>query len=269
MLFVDFHTHIYPDKIAKKATSYLTSHFGEEASWPASSENLLIFGKAAGISRFVVLPVAQKVEQVRKINDFVISENNEHIEYYAFGTIHVALDNICGEIDYIKNNGLYGVKIHPDQQGFEMDDPRLFDAYRYLEELQLPVLFHCGDPVSDFSHPLRLKKILRMFPRLRVVAAHFGGWRVFDEALEILKGENCFFDLSSSMSYLGKEKTAKFINTYGEDKVFFGTDFPLWGQDEEIERFLSLPISDSAKEKIAGLNALSFLGQNISSIEDL
>ena len=85
----------------------------------------------------------------------------------------------------------------------------------------------------------------------------------FDEALETLKGDDCknlFFDMSSSMPYLGAEKTAHFINTYGDDRIFFGSDFPLWSQDEEIENFLTLPLSLSAKENIAHKNAENFLG---------
>lgn len=261
MTFVDFHTHIYPDKIAKKATSYLQTTFDISAEWPASSENLLIFGKAAKISNFVILPVAQKAEGVRKINDFAIAENNEHEEYFTFGSIHAAQSNVVEEIDYIKQSGLYGIKIHPDQQGFAIDDKRMECAYDYLSEIGLPVLFHCGDPVSDLSHPARLKKILHQFPKLRAVAAHFGGWQVFEQAKELLSKEDCYFDMSSSIGYLGLEKTAQYIKEYGEDRIFFGSDFPLWGQDDEITKFMMLDISDCAKEKIAGLNALKFLGQ--------
>ncbi len=259
MIFVDFHTHIYPDKIARKATSYLSDTFEIGAEWPASSENLLIFGKAARISNFVVLPVAQKAEMVRKINDFVIGENNQYEEYFCFGSLHAQQTNIIEEIDYIADNGLYGVKIHPDQQGFPMDDERMSDAYQYLSEKGIPILFHCGDPVSDLSSPIRLRNILHKFPHLRVVAAHFGGWQDFDRAREVLSKEDCFFDMSSSIGYLGLEKTAEFIRCYGEDRIFFGSDFPLWGQDDEITKFMMLDISDTAKEKIAGLNALKFL----------
>lgn len=260
MKFIDFHTHIYPDKIAKRATEYLTSTFELKAEWPATSENLLIFGKAAHIEKFVVLPVAQKVEQVRKINCFAVEENNANEEYLCFGTIHAGLENICEEIDFIKNSGLYGIKIHPEQQDFFIDDPRMFEAYDYLSQIQFPVLFHCGDKLLPHSHPKRTLNVIRKFPKLKMVAAHFGGWEIFDEAYDILRKEDCMFDMSSSMSYLGPEKTARFINDYGVEKILFGTDFPLWGQENEIERFLSLPISDDAKEKIAHINAEKFLG---------
>lgn len=263
MEFIDFHTHIYPEKIAKKATDFLRNYCNQEAGWPGTAENLMIFGKAAGISRFVTLSVAVKAEQVRKINEFAVSQNNEYEDFFSFGSIHAAQKSPVEEVDFIKKSGLYGVKIHAEQQNFAIDDERLFNAYDYLQNLGLPVLFHCGDPVKNLSHPARIRHLVHEFPKLRIVAAHFGGWMRFDEALETLKGDDCknlFFDMSSSMPYLGAEKTAHFINTYGDDRIFFGSDFPLWSQDEEIENFLALPLSLSAKENIAHKNAEKFLG---------
>lgn len=263
MDFIDFHTHIYPEKVAKKATDYLLSYCNKKAGWPGTAENLIIFGKAAGISRFVTLSVAVKPEQVRKINEFAISQNNEYDEFLSFGALHAAMENPVEEVDFMKKSGLYGIKIHAEQQNFPIDDKRLFETYDYMQSIQYPVLFHCGDPKLDLSHPARVRNLVHEFPKLRIVAAHFGGWTKYDEALELLSGpdcENLHFDMSSSMYFLGAEKTARFINTYGDERIFFGSDFPLWDQAEEIENFLKLPISDSAKENIAHKNAERFLG---------
>lgn len=260
MQFIDFHTHIYPEKIVMRATDSLSSIFGKPADWPGTAENLLIFGMAAGISKFVTLPVAMKEGQVRKINEFIIEQGQEYSAIIPFGALHAAQDNIIEEIDFIRSKGVKGVKIHPNQQGFAIDDSRMFDAYSYMSEIGLPVLFHCGSRESDLSNPPRLKKIIGMFPDLKIVAAHFGGWQVYDEAYALLRKENIHFDMSSSMYMLGLRKTAKFIRHYGAEKIFFGTDFPLCDQSKEIERFLMLDIPDSDKEKIAWQNAADFLG---------
>lgn len=259
MNFIDFHTHIYPEKIAVKATNFLRSAYDLPADWPGTAENLLIFGKAAGISKFVVLTVAVKKDQVRKINEFAVSQNNEYEELLSFGSIHAEQENLTDEIDFIRNSGLYGIKIHPEHQHFAIDDERLFPAYDYLQSLQFPILFHCGDATSNLSHPSRVKHLLQEFPKLNLVAAHFGGWQVWEEAFPILKDANCHFDMSSSQMFLGPKRTAEFINAYGAEKIFFGTDFPLWDQQDEIKSFLELPISDKDKELIAHLNAERFL----------
>lgn len=260
MKFIDFHTHVYPEKIAVKATQSLSSSFGKDGEWPATAENLVIFEKAAGINKAVILPVAIKETQVRKINEFAVESNREFCEHIiGFGALHAAQQNLIDEIDFIKQSGLKGIKIHPDQQQFAIDDERLFDAYKYLSETGLVVLFHCGDLKSDLSHPRRLKKVAALFPKLKIVGAHFGGWTIFDEAYELVRNENIHFDMSSSMYLLGAEKTARFIKDYGVEKIFFGTDFPLCDPQEEIRKFLSLNISEDDKEKIAWKNAAEFL----------
>lgn len=263
MHFVDFHTHIYPEKIAVRATESLGSFFKKDFAWPGTGENLEIFGKAAGIDKFVILPVAIKSTQVRKINEFVMEQSKEYPDFIPFGSLHAEMENISAEIEFLHSHGFMGVKIHPDQQQFAIDDKRMFEAYDYMSQIGMPILFHCGDLHSDLSHPLRTKKLIQEFPNLKIVAAHFGGWTIFDEAYEILRKEQIHFDMSSTMYYIGLEKTSKFIKDYGAEKIFFGTDFPLCDQKEEKDKFLSLNISDDAKELIAYKNAENFLGIKI------
>lgn len=263
MHFVDFHTHIYPEKIAVRATEALSSFFKKESGWPGTGENLEIFGKAAGIDKFVVLPVAIKSEQVRKINEFVIGQAHEYPDFIPFGSLHASMDGLVEEVEFLHQQGFQGVKIHPDQQQFALNDERMFPAYDYMSEIGMPILFHCGDLHSDLSHPWRTKKLIQEFPKLKIVAAHFGGWTIFDEAYEILRKEQIHFDMSSTMYAIGLEKTGKFIKAYGAEKIFFGTDFPLCDQKVEKDNFLSLNITDVEKELIAYKNAEDFLGIKI------
>lgn len=263
MKFVDFHTHIYPEKIAVRATASLSKVFNKPENWPGTGENLEIFGKAAGITKFVILPVALKASQVHGINEFAIAQAQEYPDFVPFGTLHVEQDDMIGEIDYLLENGFKGIKLHPDQQGYTIDDKRMFECYDYASQKGFPILFHCGDTDSDFSHPSRTKKIIQEFPHLKMIAAHFGGWKIYDEAYDILRMENIHFDMSSSMYLMGTEKTARFIKDYGAEKIFFGTDFPLCDPSEEVQKFLSLNISDDEKEMVAYKNASDFLGLNL------
>jgi len=263
MKFVDFHTHIYPEKIAVRATQSLSQVFKKQENWPGTGENLEIFGKAAGITKFVILPVALKAGQVHGINEFVKAEAEEYPDFIPFGTLHIEHEDLIGEIDYLLANGFKGIKLHPDQQGFAINDKRMFECYDYLSQKGMPVLFHCGDTDNDLSHPLRTKQVINEFPGLRIIAAHFGGWKIYDEAREILSKENIHFDMSSSMYLMGTDKTARFIKDYGAEKIFFGTDFPLCDPTEEVQKFLSLNITDAEKEMVAYKNASDFLGLNL------
>jgi len=58
---------------------------------------------------------------------------------------------------------------------------------------------------------------------------------------------------------LKKETAKKIIETYGTDKVIFGTDFPMWRQDEDLEYLFSLGFSDKQLEDILHNNLLRAL----------
>ena len=255
---IDFHAHIYPDKIAQKASQATGDFYHITPAYSGTSKELLTSGKAAGISRFVLLPVATKPDQVSHINDFIADEVSAHKEFYGFGTLHPECDQLIEETDRIIRLGLKGIKLHPDTQQFNTDDKRLFEVFDYIQD-RIPLLVHCGDKRFDFSHPRRLKNVMDRFPRLQVIAAHLGGWSLFDEAFEILKNKDCYLDLSSTTMFLPPEQVEYYIHGYGADRILFGTDYPLWSPRQEVAAFQKLRLSSDEWESIAFKNALEIL----------
>ena len=258
MRIIDFHTHIYPDKIARAGSQSICDFYSIEYCHTGSAGILLDEGRKAGISEFVLLPVAIKPEHVRRINEFTAYEVNTYKEFYGFGTIHADMKDILSEISIIESLGLKGIKIHPDTQQFAIDDKRLYSMYDMIQG-RMPVLFHCGDPRYEYSRPEKLKRVLHDFPKLEVIGAHLGGWSMFDKAFEYLNDENCYFDFSSCMMFIGREETEKYIKAYGADRILFGTDFPSWNPSTEVSRFMSLKLTDAEREKIACINAEKLL----------
>ena len=250
MKVIDFHTHVYPEKIAAKATKAIADFYNLEGGIPGTAEMLLNEGRKGGVEKYVILPVAINPLNVRHLNEATIEETKLHKEFIGFGTIHAAMDNIMGEVEYIENIGLRGIKMHPDFQLFAIDDKRLFEMYDYLQD-KIPVILHTGDPRYDYSRPDKLKKVLDNFPRLTVIAAHLGGYGVFSEALEILGRTECYVDISSSRMFMEEEEIYRYIHGYGADRILFGSDFPLWSPKDEFEALLKLKITDEEKEKIA------------------
>jgi len=258
MEIIDFHAHIYPDKIAEKASQATGDFYSIVPAHSGTSQELLAAGKASGITGFVLLPVATKAEQVRHINEFVAREMGTHEEFYGFGTLHPDCEDIVGETEHILELGLKGIKLHPDTQQFNTDDDRLYEVFDYIQG-RLPLLVHCGDKRFDFSHPRRLKKVIDNFPRLQVIAAHLGGWSLFEEAFELLKNKDCYLDISSTMMFLPPEQVEYYIHGYGADRILFGTDFPLWSPTQEVAGFKKLHLTVEEFEKIAYKNALKIL----------
>ncbi|MDR1537027.1 MAG: amidohydrolase family protein [Clostridiales bacterium] len=255
-MIIDFHAHIYPDKIAERATKNVSGFYQIPARCDGKSDTLLKIGKEAGIDKFTVHSVAQNASQVRSINTYLASVVNEHPNnFIGYGALHAGLENPAKEIDFLISLGLKGVKLHPDFQNFMMDDCRMLDIYEMLEG-RLPILMHCGDYRHQFSRPERLDRILRMFPKLTVIAAHFGGWSLFDLALEYLLDKNCYLDVSSSIMFLGEKRSLELIRAYGAERILFGSDYPMWNPGIELERFNRLDLTGKEKELILSKNAM-------------
>ena len=262
MQIIDFHTHIYPDAVAHKAAKSIREFYQIQGSGLEGRVNELItLGKRAGISRYVILPVGLRPDRVSDINDFIVQQARQYPEFIGFGTLHAAMDDIIGEAQRIEKIGLRGVKMHPDSQAFAIDHPHLFPVYEFLQDT-MPVLLHMGDPRYDYSHPLRLKRVLENFPRLEVVAAHFGGYSMYDTACEILRDTNCYFDISSSLMFMENGLAEKYIRTYGSHRMVYGTDFPLWDPVTEVNRFLQLRLTSEEFEQIAYKTALHILKED-------
>lgn len=259
MKFIDFHTHVYPDTIAPKAADSIREFYslGNE-TMDGSVKMLLEKGAAAGTWRYVILPVAVRPENTRHINNFILETLAQEPKFFGFGTVHAAMENITEEVDYIQKNGLRGIKMHPDFQVFHIDDPRLFPMYEQIQG-QLPVILHMGDRRYDYSHPARLRHLLQLFPKLQVIAAHFGAYELYAEAYDLLKDTNCFFDVSSSLMFMEEGVAESYINRYGADRFVYGSDYPMWDPSVEMQRFLRLKLTDEQFEQIAHKTAENIL----------
>jgi len=259
MRIFDIHTHVYPDEIAQKATDSVKQFYQiGGANMSGTVDMLLERGQEAGISEYLILPVAIRPDRVRGINDFILHQVQLHPEFVGFGTVHAAMDNLTDEVHRIMNMGLRGIKMHPDSQRFHIDDPRLYPLYETIEG-RIPIMLHMGDHRYDYSHPVKLRKILDQFPRLQAIAAHFGGYSMYETAYELLYDTDCIFDVSSSLMYMPDGAPEKYINRYGAERMAYGTDYPLWDPVLEVERFMRLKLTPEQLEQIAWKTAHRFL----------
>ncbi|MDR1970533.1 MAG: amidohydrolase family protein [Treponema sp.] len=268
-MIIDFHAHIYPDKIASRAVANICAFYAIPMGCDGTATGLLRYAPGGespgsippwqGIDRFVVFSAAAAPGQVMSINDFIARTVKEHPQLTGFGTLHPDFEDSGAEIERLMGLGLRGLKFHPDMQQFNIDDERMMKIYA-LAEGRLPIVFHTGDYRYPYSHPARLARVLDAFPRLIAVAAHFGGWSLFDLALEYLKDRFCYFDVSSSIPYLGKKRSAELIRIYGAERFLFGSDYPMWDPRRCLEDFYELDLDDDERTLILHQNAERLLG---------
>ena len=254
---IDAHAHIYPDKIAAIAVHHTDDFYHENSYSKGTVEDLLTANETNRIDKFVVQSVATTPKQVKSINEFIANSVNANKDrFVGLGTVHPESTDVKGDMAHLIELGLKGIKIHPDIQNFDMDDKGYIKFYELCEEYNIPVLMHTGDNRYDHSNPNRLIPLLKNFPNLTIVGAHFGGWSVWEEATEKLCGyKNFLVDCSSSLYAITPEKAKELIMIYGVHRVLFGTDYPLWTPEIEIERFMKIDLSDEQREDILYNNA--------------
>lgn len=254
---IDAHCHIYPEKIAEKAVHGTDNFYGVVSFCKGTVADLKERGEGAGIDRFVVQSVATTPKQVASINNFIAEQvafsNGKLI---GLGTLHQDSPDMISDVKNVVSLGLKGIKLHPDIQNFKIDEKRHYLMYELACKYNLPILMHTGDNRYDNSNPNRLKNVLNDFPDLTLIGAHFGGWSVYEEASKELCGyKNLFVDCSSSFYRLTDEQIKEIIARYGYDKVLFGTDYPMWNPEKELERLFSLDVNEDNLKKILSENA--------------
>lgn len=257
---IDFHTHIYPSKVAQKAVNAIGEFYGIPMNGIGTAGALIKSGSRINIVKYVTYSVATNPSQVISINNFIAEKCKKYSDLFiGYGTLHPYMDNFNEEIDRITSLGLKGLKFHPDFQEFDIDDARAIKIYKVAAKLNLPIVFHMGDKTKKFSQPIKLRRVIDEIPDLTVIAAHFGGYSAWESSKQYLVGQNIYMDTSSSLFILPPEEATEIIRMHGYEKVFFGTDFPMWDHIEELAMFSKLPLSDIEKSAILYDNAAKFL----------
>lgn len=265
MKVFDIHTHTYPEAIAEKAVVNLGKFYDFVPEGKGTYADLEESASACDVRGFLLFSVATNAHQVEKVNSSIaalVQKSRENGYLTAgFAGMYQDFPDFEGEINRAASLGLQGVKIHPDIQGIDIDDPKLLPLYEILSG-RMPVYFHMGDdrPQYRFSEPKKLRRVLTMFPNLQVVAAHLGGYKASEEAIEYLAGhENVWYDTSSALWYLSTEEATRIIGKLGHEKVMFGSDYPVMYPASDFARFLKIPMTDGQREDILWNNAVRFL----------
>ena len=114
-MIVDFHTHVFPEAIADKTISFLENKANSHAHTRGTLEELKSSMKEAGIDYSVALSVVTKPSQFNTVNNY-LAEINGKDGIISFGGLHPDCEDIEEKLDYIKELGLKGIKLHPDYQ---------------------------------------------------------------------------------------------------------------------------------------------------------
>ncbi len=265
-MLIDFHTHAFADALAPRAIGSLSAASGGLTPYTDGTvAGLLRSMDECGVSHSVMLNIATKPKQQTRINDWAAEISSDRIT--AFGSIHPDAEDVFDELDRIRSLGLKGVKLHPEYQNFEVDEPRMFPIYRKIASLGLITVFHAGQDIGFMppakAAPDKLLRALPAFDGAPVVAAHFGGYIMWDDVLDQLCGLPVYFDTSFCFGRIQHPLAQAIAEKHTPDRLLFGTDLP-WSDAKTERRVIdSLDLSAEDKEKIYFRNAAKLLQLNL------
>jgi len=258
---IDIHAHVFPEKIAHLAVASISDFYQIPMARPGTVSDLLAANERAGVDFSVVFSTATRLEQVESINRFM-AKCQQIPSLIGFGTLHPEMNavEIDQTLEIILGNDLRGIKMHPDFQQVAADSPFMHELCHQLQG-RLPILIHAGDPRYDFSHPKKIRHLALAFPETQIIAAHFGGWSQWPEAIESLAGlPNIFVDTSSSLPFMQADEVFRLIAAFGIDRILFGSDYPMWQPAEEILLIEALGLTEPEKHAIFWDNSARLLG---------
>jgi predicted TIM-barrel fold metal-dependent hydrolase len=270
-MIIDTHTHVYPDKIAQAVEEMTRQNVADEEKLYGhmTINGLLSSMGNSGVDISVAFCIAERPGVVVAANDFIIKscDNNR---LFGLGTLHPDFEDCEAEINRLRSNGIKGIKWNSLFQGFQLDEERMFRLYELMGD-DMIAYFHMGRGTGihtehSNSTPDKMVKVLEAFPRMKVVAAHFGGLKMIEEARKYLVGKNLYLDTSwnPTVSELDPRLIAEIIKEHGPHKILFATDYPSCDPEREIEAISRLPLSDDEKELIFWKNANELFGLGIT-----
>ena len=259
-MIIDVHTHIFPDDLALTQVPKMAEAAGIEEALDGRVSSLLGSMKEAGIDVSWLQPVATRAKQVDKINGWLETVRDDSL--VAFGAIHPEYNDLPGLIHDLAKRGFPGVKIHPEYQAIEPDDPRLFPMYEALIDEGMIALFHAGADIgitTISSTPIQFARLMERFPDLTSILAHLGGFQQWDAVLNDLCGADVYLDTSYVFGHISDERFMEIVRKHGLEKILFGTDSPWAGQRETLDHLARLPLTEEELDQIHGRNADALL----------
>ena len=271
-MIIDIHTHTFPEKIADSAITKMEEDIVKGQGFEVKCARIPTFDglsestKKSGMDLSVVCPVATNVRQPEKINRLAaeLNEKMDETRVFSFGAIHPDCENYKEIIDEIAAMDLRGIKLHPDYQNTFFDDEKYIRIVDYAAGKGLGIIVHAGEDVGlpDTIHctPDMILNLWKHIQPEKIILAHMGGWRLWDEVEEKIVGLPLYLDTAVVLNrkFPVKLENAQFqrmVRNHGADKILYGTDSPWYDQIQSLEDFENAGLNREEKRLILGENA--------------
>jgi len=276
---VDAHVHVEKDhaghhSLPPEVIEAAARYFRAPTERPTVDETAAYYReRATAAVVFTVDATTQLGRPPNSVDDLVAGAAANADVLIPFGSVDPRRPDALAEAGrQLDDLGVRGMKFHPTLQGFDPSDERWFPLYDLVESAGVPALFHTGQTGIGagmpgghglrlgLSNPILLDVVAGAFPRLTVIMAHPSvPWQ--DEAIAVAthKG-NAYIDLSGWSPKYFPEALVRQANGPLQDKVLFGSDYPLLTPDRWRRDVAGLGLRADVLPKILKENAVRVLG---------
>lgn len=267
-MLIDFHTHVFPDKIAARAIESLQAGMKSQHDciWPAFSDGTVSGLKASmeaeGVDISVMMPIATKPAHAASINRFAAENASDKL--IAFGTVHPAQEDWEATLEALAAEGRRGIKLHPEFQSFYIDSPESVRILKKCGELGLMVTFHAGEdigyPPPVHAAPENIRRAADAAPDTKLIAAHMGGWNMWEDAAKLLADTHLMFDTAYVHIRMDAPEFKDLTREFGAERVLFASDSPWARPTSDMLSFIfESGLTNDELDMITYKNALSLL----------
>ncbi len=282
-MVIDFHSHNFPEKLAERALAVMCEKLvpiikklGLGPLSPVGDGRIFTELKdmdRSGVDLCVNCPVCTYPENFDAIFRRALAvragaegDAAAH-RLVQLGSIHPFDPDFAAHIQLLQENGIPGIKLHPNYQGFDLSDPRVVPFFTALRDAGFFVLSHTGfDPgyvdAPSVAGPEQIATLLTAVPGLKFVAGHLGGECGYpDHATDLLLPfENCWIDTATMYFRDDAPEAQRIAREWPADRMVFGTDYFWRDQAHLINWVKNLRPDPDDQEKIFHLNAERLLG---------
>jgi len=277
-MVIDFHTHIFPPQIKKNRKKYIDYDpsfailYSDEKAKLATAEDLIESMDSDGVDVSVVLNIGWTTHELCvETNDYILESISRYPgRLIGFCAVQPrSMGYAVEEIERCVKGGIRGIgEMRPDTQMTDLRDEEIMEPFiDVIKKHNLVLLIHASEPVGHLYPgkgavtPEILYPLLADHPEITTVYAHWGGGLPFYALMpEVKKAmDNVYFDTAASPFLYSPQVYSEVSRLVGEEKILFGSDYPLLAQSRLLDEIRALEVPEETKELFLSGNARRLL----------
>jgi predicted TIM-barrel fold metal-dependent hydrolase len=168
----------------------------------------------------------------------------------------------------VRELGFIGAHSYPHWFELAPDHARYYPFYAKCVELGIPIQLQVGQshiydpryPRRSVGRPIALDVVACDFPELKLIGIHIGIPWVDEMIAMAWKHANVYIGTDAHSPKYWPQSFVQFINTYGQDKVIFGTDFPILRFERTVDEIEELKLRPQVMRKLFSENVRRVYG---------